>query len=100
MSLEKLNNMFDKAQKDTKAKSLGEIVESKREKLGMSQADLARETELSASLISKIEGNRAKDLKVSTVKKLSMALNIDAMTFFLLLATDIKTGVKPGKKTR
>lgn len=57
-------------------------IKERREKLGMSQAELIRKTGLSRAQIAKLEAGTTVDIKVSTLVKLSEALKCSPTSLF------------------
>lgn len=57
-------------------------IKERREKLGMSQAELVRRTGISRAAIAYIEAGHDVDIKVSTLKKLSEALKCSPSSLF------------------
>jgi transcriptional regulator with XRE-family HTH domain len=62
---------------EEKRLTLGEAIQAKREKLGMTQRELARRVNLNHATISRIEGNPDIVADPSTLKVVAQALGID-----------------------
>ena len=86
--LKELNEMFDEALENAEARYLGEILIQARGTLNLKLVDIARITGLSESLIGKLESDQVTDMKVSTVKKLSIAYDVPVNVFMSFLGRD------------
>ena len=58
-------------------------IKERREKLGITQAELIRRSGLSKALISPLENGAEMDLKISTLKKLAEALECSPKSLFM-----------------
>lgn len=79
--LSELNGMFEEAIEVADKQTIGQKLEEKRNSLNLKLVDIARITGLSESLIGKIESDKLDDIKISTMKKLSIAYGIPAEVF-------------------
>jgi transcriptional regulator with XRE-family HTH domain len=86
--LNELDSMFDEAIEEADKQSLGQKLQGKRLALNLKLVDVANATGLSESLIGKMESDQVNDIKVSTMKKLSMAYEIPADVFIAHLGLD------------
>ena len=66
-----------------------------RRELGLTQEEVARRSGLATVTISKLEGGRNPDPKVSTLMKLAVALECPLDQFFDQLLVDVGTGGRP-----
>jgi predicted transcriptional regulator len=56
----------------------GQKVKKVRQKLGMTQEELAEQARTSYKYIQRIEGKTPPDIRLSTIQKIAKALNTDA----------------------
>lgn len=87
--LNELNEMFDEAIENSDKRTLGQILQEKRLAQKLKLADIAKVTELSESIVGRIEADQVKDMKISTMKKLSLAYGVSYKIFVDHLGDDI-----------
>lgn len=83
-----LNEMFEEALEGADTSTLGQKLQAKRESLKLKLVDIARITGLSESLIWKIESDKLDDIKISTMKKLSLVYDVSPQVFIAHLGQD------------
>jgi transcriptional regulator with XRE-family HTH domain len=83
-----LDSMFKEAIEGADHETLGEKLQKKRATLNLKLVDIARITGLSESLVGKIESDKIDDIKISTMKKLSIAYNISPKIFITHMGLD------------
>lgn len=79
--LGEINEMCDAALEVADHETLGQKLQKSRTELGLKLVDISRVTGLSESLIGKIESDKIDDIKISTMKKLSLAYELPVKLF-------------------
>ena len=98
--LNELNDMFEEAMENAEARTLGEILTQSRTSLNLKLVDISKITGLSESLIGKLESDQVSDMKISTMKKLSIAYDVPAKVFISHLGCDEEISGMPKKVTQ
>lgn len=92
-----LNTMFDEALEGADHETLGEKLRKKRTSLNLKLVDIARITGLSESIVGKIESDKIDDIKISTMKKLSIAYDVSPDLFITHMGLDETLAQMPQK---
>lgn len=68
------NALYKMSNKLKKGKTMKNNLKEVRTKVGMSQTELAKKSNVSRQTINEIENNRRSDINTSTIEKIAMAL--------------------------